>query len=190
MRISQHRWFLIIIPADVFLSIQSLASFFRQNFDFSEKIMCFTLYIYYLYLFCWIIHLRRFFLIEQSLIIPLAENDKKLLCSILGFSYTFVSSSVNRFAISMVVRTYPIPSTIATLCRSSGSAFALGVALPQVPSLVHCFPCVRWQAFRALPSPKKQCRQRVKSEKTRWRNIYTHTCGYCYVFQIFGAKLI
>ena len=90
----------------------------------------------------------------------------------------------------MVVRTYPIPSTIATLCRSSGSAFALGVALPQVPSLVHCFPCVRWQAFLALPTPKKQCRQRVKSEKTRWRNIYTHSCGYCYVFQIFGAKLI
>ena len=108
----------------------------------------------------------------------------------LGLSYTLVSASVNRFAISMVVRTYPIPSTIATLCRSSGSAFALGLAHPQVPSLVHCFPCVRWQAFVALPSPKKQCRQRVKSEKSRWRNIYTHTCGYCYVFQIFGAKLI
>ena len=190
MRISQHRWFLIVIPADVFLSIQNLASFFRQNFDFSEKIMSFTYYILLLIkYFRWIIHPSRCFQIEQSLIIPLAEKRQEVALLDLGLSYTLVSASVNRFAISMVVRTYPIPSTIATLCRSSGSAFALGVALPQVPSLVHCFPCVRWQAFLALPTPKKQCRQRVKSEKTRWRNIYTHTCGYCYMFTDFGGKI-
>lgn len=87
------------------------------------------------------------FRLSKALLFPLPKKRQEVALLDLGLSYTLVSASVNRFAISMVVRTYPIPSTIATLCRSSGSAFALGVALPQVPSLVHCFPCVRWQAF-------------------------------------------
>ena len=156
MRISRHRWFLIVIPADVFLSIQNLASFFRQNFDFSEKIMCFTLYIYIIYINFVELYIRvDAFRLSKALLFPLPKNDKKLLCSILGFSYTFVSSSVNRFAISMVVRTYLIPSTIATSCRSSGSAFALGLAHPQVPSLGSLLPLCTMASVLSITIPQK-----------------------------------
>ena len=83
MRISRHRWFLIIIPADVFLSIQNLASCFRQNFDFSEKIMCFTYYIYIIYINLVELYIRvDAFRLSKALLFPLPKNDKKLLCSI------------------------------------------------------------------------------------------------------------
>ena len=93
MRISRHRLFLIVIPADVFLSIQNLASFFRQNFDFSEKIMSFTYYIlllikyfhciYIIYIYFVELYIRvDAFRLSKALLFPLPKNDKKLLCSI------------------------------------------------------------------------------------------------------------
>ena len=83
MRISRHRWFLIVIPADVFLSIQNLASFFRQNFDFSEKIMSFTYCIYIIYIYFVELYIRvDAFRLSKALLFPLPKNDKKLLCSI------------------------------------------------------------------------------------------------------------
>ena len=189
MRISQHRWFLIVIPADVFLSIQNLASFFRQNFDFSEKIMCFTLYIYIIYIYFVELYIRvDAFRLSKALLFPLPKNDKKLLCSIWDYhTPSWVPPSIGSpLAWSCELTRFQVP---LLLCAAVQAQPLLSVwHSPQVPSLVHCFPCVRWQAFLALPSPKKQCRQRVKSVRTRWRNIYTHTCGYCYVVSDFRGQ--
>ena len=153
--------------------------------------MCFTLYIYIIYINFVELYIRvDAFRLSKALLFPLPKNDKKLLCSIWDYhTPSWVPPSIGSpLAWSCELTWFQVP---LLLCAAVQAQPLLSVwHTPKYRVWVHCFPCVRWQAFWALPSPKKQCRQRVKSEKTRWRNIYTHTCGYCYVFQIFGAKLI
>ena len=73
----RHHWFLPWVPADVFLSIHNLASFFRENFEISDKIMCFTLYIYIIYinfveLYIWVDSFR----LSKALLIPLPKTTR------------------------------------------------------------------------------------------------------------------
>lgn len=123
------------------------------------------------------------FRLSKALLFPLPKKRQEVALLDLGLSYTLVSASVNRFAISMVVRTYLIPSTIATLCRSSGSAFALGVALPQVPSLGLLLPLCTMASVLSITIPQKTMPPTsVISKDSLAEYIYAHLRILLYVY--------